>query len=62
MHVRRFEANADHSSRQSNHRMRPFGGRPFEPPQTGRLNLFDLVHHKAQSRHVAAQLSQGVRR
>jgi hypothetical protein len=38
-HVRRFEANAGHSSQQPNHRMRPFGRRLFEPLQTGRLNL-----------------------
>ena len=61
-HVRRFDANADHTGQQSNHRMRLFGRRLFEPLQTGRLNLVDLAHDKAQACHVAAQLGQGVRR
>jgi hypothetical protein len=46
-HIRRFDANADHASQQSNHRMRLCRRRPFQPLQAGYLNLIDLVHDKA---------------
>src|SRR6266567_4153243 len=59
-HVRRFDANADNTGEQSDHRMRFFLRSLFQPLRTRLLNLLDLVHDKAQSRHVSTKFEKHV--
>jgi hypothetical protein len=59
-HVRRFDANANNTGEQSDHRMRFFLRRLFQALRTRLLNFLDLVHDKAQSRHVSTKFEKCV--
>src|SRR3954453_14112041 len=59
-HVRGLDANADPPGQQAHHGLGPRGRSLLEPFDPGLLDLFDLIPHKAQARHVAAQLGQRI--
>ena len=59
-HVRRFDADANNAGEQSDHRMRFFLRSLFQPLRTRLLNCLDLVHDKAQSRHVSTKFEKRV--
>src|SRR5271157_504304 len=59
-HVRSFDTNANHAGDQPDHRMRFFLGSLFQPLCTRLFNLLDLVHDKAQSRHVSTKFEKRV--
>ena len=61
-HVGGLDANPDDPRQQPHHRMAALLGLLLKPLRTRGLDLLDLVHDKAQPRHVAPQLGQGVRR
>jgi hypothetical protein len=61
-HVRGLDADADDPRQQPDHRMAGEFRVLLEPGQTRRLDFPDLVHDKAQPRHIPAQLGQCVRR
>ncbi len=57
-HVRRFDANANNTGEQSDHRLRFFLRRLFQALRTRLLNFLDLVHDKTQSRHVSTKFEK----
>jgi len=57
-HVRRFDADANHTREQSDHRMRLVFRSLVQTALPTRFNLTDLF---SQSRHVPAHLSQSIR-
>src|ERR1700693_3300415 len=59
-HVRSFDTDANHAGDQPYHRMRFFLGSLFQPLRTRLFNLLDLVHYKAQSRHVSTKFEKRV--
>ena len=59
-HVRRFDTNANHAGDQPYHRMRSFLRSLFQPFRPRLFNLLDLVHYKAQSRHVSTKFVKRV--
>ena len=59
-HVRRIDADAHDAGEETNHCMRFFLRGLLQPLRTHFLNLLDLAHDKAQSRHLSTKFEKRV--